>query len=159
MLFVVIWTGTWWWCWMAVCVFMLSCEVVCTSVCSFAWLLIHSRPCRLTVHRAVQHHSAGWLLQCPESSGLRPQPWQKATTCQSEAPRWYVGGFGGQHFFHLLLSKDTTPELFMLKMALVMALWQFFIINRWEKKLGSLSPLHLHSVSPYKYYLFMLIPS
>lgn len=90
-----------------VCVLMLSCEVLCTSVCSFVWLLTHSRPCRLTVHRAVQHHGAGWLLQRPESSGLRAQPWQKATTCQSEAPRWYVGGLWGANLFFTCLPART----------------------------------------------------
>lgn len=82
------------------CCHMKLCVLLCGN-CSFAWLLMHSRPCRLTVHRAVQHHSAGWLLQRPESSGLRPQPWQKATTCQSEAPRWYVGGFWGETLFFI----------------------------------------------------------
>ena len=105
--------------WLCVCVsgccHVKSCVLLCGN-CSFAWLLMHSRPCRLTVHGAVQHHSAGWLLQRPESSGLRPQPRQKATTRQSEAPRWYVGGFGGgNNFLHASASKDTAQEQFMLK--------------------------------------------
>lgn len=105
--------------WLCVCVtwccHVKLCVLLCGN-CSFAWLLMHSRPCRLTVHGAVQHHSAGGLLQCPESPGLRPQPRQKATTRQSEAPRWYVGGFwGGNTFLHASASKDTAQGQFMLK--------------------------------------------
>ena len=140
---------------MAVCVLMLYSRVGCPE-CSFVRLLMCSRPCRLTVYRAVQHHSAGWLLQCSESSGLRPHPWQKAPACQSKAPRWYVGGFGGQLTlslslslslsrslslalslsFNLSPSKHRAPELFMLK---AVALYQaFFMDNKWEKEPGLL---------------------
>lgn len=142
------------------CCHVKSCVLLCGN-CSFAWLLMHSRPYRLTVHGAVQHHSAGRLLQRPESSGLRPQPRQKATTCQSEAPRWYVGGFWGATLFFICPPARTQlKNNSHLRWCLTLALQQVFCISyRGEKQPRPHPPLHLHSLSPYEYYLFMLIPS
>lgn len=142
------------------CCHVKLCILLCGN-CSFVWLLMHSRPCRLTVHRAVQHHSAGWLFQRPESSGLRPQPWQKATTCQSEAPRWYVGGFwGATHFF------ICPPAQAQLKNHLYLRWHWHWPYNKFASSViegrRNLDPIHTSICIPSqcnKYYLFMLIPS